>query len=65
MEALTREQLPQTEQEKNAVREKFGNPKKIVVCPRCGEELTHYKAGNSEAVECATHGCLFSAIRGI
>ena len=62
---ITADQYPTTDLEKKTVREKFENPTKKVLCPRCGRSLEYKLIGNSESVECPLEGCLYSAIRGI
>ena len=57
--------MDMTETEKKALHEKLCNPKKDVVCPRCGNKIIYEKRGNSIAVECKTKNCIYGGIRGI
>ncbi len=54
-----------TQDEINAITEKFESPRKNVVCPRCGKKLRYVQKGNSCEVVCETENCLKDAIRGI
>ena len=54
-----------TEDEKKALREKMDNPKKMVKCPRCGNEIIYEVRGNSVAVECKAPKCIYGGIRGL
>ena len=51
--------------EKQALSEKLNNPKKIVKCPRCGNEIIFREYGNSIIVECITKNCIHGGLRGI
>lgn len=53
------------EVEKKALREKFENTGKKVVCPNCGALLQYRSFDTAEEVFCPTKGCLRAAIRGI
>ena len=54
-----------TEEEKNALREKFDNPSKDVVCPRCGKTLVYREKNGSSEVKCETPGCIHGTVRGL
>ena len=54
-----------TEEEIKIVDEKFNNPTKKVLCPRCGKELEFTQRGSSCEVKCVTEGCIKASIRGI
>lgn len=54
-----------TKAEKEALKEKFDNPSKKVLCPRCGAELQYIERGNSVAAECPTEKCIFAGVRGL
>ena len=57
--------MEKTEAEKKAVCDKLFNPEKIVVCPRCGNELVWREHGNSAIAHCKTQNCISGAIRGL
>ena len=57
--------MEKTEAEKKAVCDKLFNPEKIVVCPRCGNELVWREHGNSAIAHCKTPNCISGAIRGL
>lgn len=57
--------MDMNEKEWDAIEEKLSNPEKIVMCPRCGNELVYEKRGNSEVVECKTQKCIHGGIRGL
>ena len=48
-----------------ALEEKAVNPNKVVLCPRCGKELTYKSVGNSYQVKCTTEKCLIETCRGL
>lgn len=54
-----------TETEREALRAKERDPKKTVICPRCGEELYYREVGNSYEVKCPTIDCIGFTVRGI
>lgn len=54
-----------TEKDYKVLDEKLNNPKKVVKCPRCGNEIIYEKRGNSIAVECRTKNCIYGGIRGL
>ena len=54
-----------TKEERKSVDEKFNNPTKKVLCPRCGKELEFTQRGSSCEVKCVTEGCIEVNIRGI
>ena len=47
------------------LKDKLSNPKKVVICPRCGNTIRHEIRGNSIAVECETNNCIYGGIRGL
>ena len=54
-----------TEKDYKVLDDKLKHPNKAVTCPRCGNEIIYEKRGNSIAVECKTHGCIYGGIRGL
>lgn len=54
-----------TETEMAALCEKERSPKIIVVCPRCGKELSYREIENSYEIKCPTQDCLKATFRGI
>lgn len=54
-----------TEKDYKVLDEKLNNPRKVVKCPRCGNEIIYEKRGNSIAVECRTKNCIYGGIRGL
>ena len=54
-----------TEEERKRVDEKFNNPTKKVLCPRCGKELEFTQRGSSCQVRCPSEDCIVVTIRGI
>ena len=54
-----------TEEEKDALREKFDNPSKIVICPRCGKTLVYREKNGSSEVKCDTPGCIYGTVWGL
>lgn len=54
-----------TEKEKKALFDKWNNPDKTVLCPRCGKELVYEQRGASLFVGCKTKNCIFTGIRGL
>lgn len=54
-----------TEAEVSAIDQKMESPEKIVICPRCGSELTYKSAANSFEVKCPTKDCLIGTVRGL
>ncbi len=54
-----------TELDYKAFDEKEANPELIVLCPRCGSELQHFKYSNGYKTFCPTIDCLYSSARGI
>lgn len=57
--------IEMTEADYEALDEKLENPRKKVICPRCGNEIIYEVRGNSIAVECKTPHCIFGGIRGL
>ncbi|MEE1503246.1 MAG: hypothetical protein UGF89_03240 [Acutalibacteraceae bacterium] len=53
------------EKDYEALDKKLNNPEETVKCPRCGNDIIYEKKGNSVAVECKTHNCIFGGIRGL
>ena len=53
------------DKERKAIGEKMDNPKAIVKCPRCGNDLRYEDRGASIAVICNTPRCINGGIRGI
>ncbi len=54
-----------TEAEIKAINDKFNAPKKVVICPRCGNFLQFRSVGSSCEVKCGTKDCLYDCIRGL
>lgn len=54
-----------SEKEISALEKKMVNPTAVVVCPRCGEELSYRAVGNSCEVKCPTEGCIVGTSRGL
>lgn len=54
-----------TEKDYEVLDEKMINPEKEVKCPRCGNEITYEKIGNSAYVGCKSKGCICDIIRGL
>lgn len=54
-----------TEKELKALEEKACTPNKVVICPRCGKELTYRSIGNSYEVKCPTENCIKETVRGL
>ena len=54
-----------TEQEMRALEEKACTPGKVVLCPRCGKELTYRALGSSYEVKCPTENCISETVRGL
>lgn len=53
------------EKELTALDEKAAKPESVVICPRCGKELTYKAVGNSYEVKCPTENCLKETVRGL
>lgn len=49
----------------DAIEQKMINPSAVVICPRCGKELSYRAVGNSCEVKCASPDCLKGTSRGI
>lgn len=49
----------------DAIDRKMLMPASVVVCPRCGKELTYKSVGNSCEVKCPTAGCIKGTSRGV
>ncbi len=54
-----------TKKDIEALERKAANPIKEVECPRCGQLLIYYAAGNSYEVKCPTSGCIHESVRGL
>ena len=54
-----------TKDERKALGEKFDNPDAVVICPRCGKELTYREQKGSSEVRCETDGCIHGSVRGL
>lgn len=54
-----------TEIELKALDDKAMNPDAVVLCPRCGKELTFRSFGSSYVVNCPTDNCLKETARGL
>ena len=54
-----------SEKELTALDKKAMQPDSIVICPRCGKELTYKAVGNSYEVKCPTKDCLKETVRGL
>ncbi len=54
-----------TEKDYKVLEEKIKDPKKDIICPRCGNEVIYKEFGNSVSAQCKTKGCICYAIRGI
>ena len=57
--------IQMTKKDYDALEEKLQNPKKKVICPRCGNEIIYEERGYSIAVECKTPNCIYGGIRGL
>lgn len=53
------------EKECMALDKKAESPESVVLCPRCGKELTFRSVGNSYEVKCPTENCLKETVRGL
>ena len=54
-----------SKEEREALYEKWDNPNKKVICPRCGNEIVYEERGASLFVGCKTPKCIFTGLRGI
>ncbi len=54
-----------TKEELMALEEKAEDPKRKVLCPRCGKELIYREVGNSYEIKCPTPNCLYGSLRGL
>jgi len=54
-----------TEAEWDALDEKMDYPDRVVLCPRCGNEIAYEEPGNSISVYCLTEDCIFGGLRGL
>lgn len=54
-----------SEKELAALDKKAMQPDSVVICPRCGKELTYKAVGNSYEVKCPTKDCLKETVRGL
>lgn len=54
-----------SEKELAALDKKAMQPDSVVICPRCGKELTYKAVGNSYEVKCPTKDCLKETVRGV
>lgn len=54
-----------SDKEIQALNDKFDNPDKEIICPRCGKALLFRVVGNSCEVWCPTQGCLYDGMRGL
>lgn len=54
-----------SEKELAVLDKKAMQPDSIVICPRCGKELTYKAVGNSYEVKCPTEDCLKETVRGL
>jgi len=54
-----------TEAEWDALDEKMEYPDRIVLCPRCGNEIAYKELGNSISVHCLSVNCIFGGVRGL
>ena len=48
-----------------AIETKAMNPNEVILCPRCGNELSYREVGNSYEVKCSTNGCIKATCRGL
>ncbi len=51
--------------ERAALDQKAEDPKRKVLCPRCGKELIYHAVGNSYEIKCPTPNCLHECVRGL
>jgi len=54
-----------TEAEWDALDEKMDHPDRVVLCPRCGNEISYKEVGNSISVSCLSEKCIFGGLRGL
>ena len=57
--------MKHNEIEIEALEKKAHEPRKKVICPRCGKELYYREVGNSYEVKCPTKDCIGFTVRGI
>ena len=57
--------MDMNEQEKEAVLKKIDNPKEVVLCPTCGNELLYEAVGTSARAYCKNDSHIEVTLRGI